>query len=131
MERHRMVDIGYHVKCDHRQALRPPTESPLTVGDSIITAKMHSTSSDALLAACDTDILGKSFKMGELKLELHEDFYGSMQVEEDTFRNMLSGCTIANLCGELVVGIAVEMGLIDEDNVLVIDGVPHAQFAKM
>jgi hypothetical protein len=101
------------------------------VRENIITARIHSTSFEALLAACDTEILGRCFRMGELKLDIQEDFFGTVEVDEDTFRNMLSGCTIANLCGERVVAIAIEMGVVDPANVIVIDGVPHAQFAKM
>ncbi len=100
-------------------------------GETIITARFHATSSDALLAACDSDVLGKCFKSDGLKLDIGEDFYGNTQVEEDTFRNMLSGCTLANLCGQKVMAIAIEMGFIDKGQVITIGGVPHAQFAKM
>ena len=97
----------------------------------MIIAKIHTTQSDALLAACDEVLLNKCFRSDGLKLDIHEDFYGNVKVEEDTFRNMLAGCTIANLCGEVVIGIAMEAGLIDETGVITIDGIPHAQFAKM
>ena len=92
---------------------------------------MHRSQFESLLAACDGNLLGKCFKDGKLRLDIREDFYGTVQVDEGTFRNMLAACTIANLCGKDVVGIAIESGLIDGKNVLVIGGVPHAQFACM
>ena len=100
-------------------------------GDNIIIAKIHTATHDALLAACDSDLVGKCYKEEGLQLDIREDFYGSVQVDESTFRNMLSGCTVANLCGRKVVDIAVEMGFVDEANVIIIGGIPHAQFAKM
>ena len=43
----------------------------------------------------------------------------------------LQRATIANLVGERCVRCGVKMGLIMEENILIIDGVPHAQFALM
>ena len=40
-------------------------------------------------------------------------------------------CTVANLVGEKVIEVAIQGGYIDRGNVLMIEGVPHAQLAKM
>jgi hypothetical protein len=44
--------------------------------------------------------------------------------------NRLSGCTIANLVGEKVCGIAAKHDFIEEECVMIIGGVPHAQMVR-
>ena len=37
--------------------------------------------------------------------------------------------TVGNLVGKIAVKCAIEAGLVDEENVIMLDGIPHAQFA--
>ncbi len=84
-----------------------------------------------LVAACDMDILGKTFFAGELQLEVRESFYKRSSAPLSELKEVLSGATIANLAGNRVVDSAVSAGFIDAGCVLVIGGVKHAQFAVM
>jgi len=97
----------------------------------MIWIKIYTTQGEIILAACDEDILGKTFEEGELQLKVSESFYGGERVTQELFMSQLKTATIANLVGRKVVGIASELGMINEDCVLEIDGVPHAQIAKM
>ena len=54
-----------------------------------------------------------------------------MKVSEQTFISSLGICTIANLVGERVVNAAIDANYIDKENIIKIDGVPHAQLAKI
>ena len=40
-------------------------------------------------------------------------------------------CTIANLVGKHVVDLAIRNSFVDRENIIYIDRVPHAQFAKL
>ena len=44
---------------------------------------------------------------------------------------MLQQCTMANLSGKFVVELAIKEGYILEENVLYVEGVPHAQLLKL
>ena len=93
--------------------------------------KIHTCGSEVLVAACDRDILGRTFFEGELQLEVKESFYKRALAPLSELSGVLSGATVANLAGNNVVDSAVSAGYIDAEKVLVIGGVKHAQFALM
>ncbi len=79
------------------------------------------------MAACDADLLGKVFSEGELQLEVKREFYDGVNVTREQFVSHLRLATIGNFVGEETVQAALEEGFIEEEGVLVIGGVPHAQ----
>ncbi len=95
-----------------------------------IRVKVHRRGADVLIAACDGDLLGRTLKEGELRLEVSEEFYGGDRGEEDMLINRLSAATVANLVGQEVCRIAAENDFIDRDCVVIIEGVPHAQMVR-
>ncbi|NJE01652.1 DUF424 domain-containing protein [Thermococcus sp. JdF3] len=97
----------------------------------MIYVKIYRVQGEVLLAACDEELLGKTFREGDLKLEVKERFYRGELVEEDALGALLHEATIANLTGERCVSKAIELGYVDEDRVLRIQGVPHAQMARL
>ncbi len=86
---------------------------------------------EQVLAACDEELLGKTFKEGDLKLEVSKDFYGGKIIDADIFGELLKSARIANLCGKTTVEKAIESGLVSRNSVIVIQGVPHAQVVKI
>lgn len=84
-----------------------------------------------LLAACDEDLLGQVFSEGKFRLDVTPDFYDGMRIDEETLVNLMRQCTIANLVGPKTVQAAIDAELVDERNVLHVDGVPHAQMMVM
>ena len=96
-----------------------------------IYVKVYRVQGEVLLAACDEELIGKTFREGELKLEVKERFYKGELRDVEDLEKLLEEATIANLVGERCVGKAIELGYIDKDRVLYIQGVPHAQMAKM
>nr|AAZ32456.1 hypothetical protein [uncultured euryarchaeote Alv-FOS1] len=89
--------------------------------------RMYRTRGEWLLAACDRELLGKTFSEGEFIITISEKFYFEAFVSEQTFINSMKIATIANLVGTNVINIAVREGYIDSENIIKIDGVPHAQ----
>ncbi len=96
----------------------------------MITVRIYRRGSDMLVAACDKELLGKTFREGELRLEV-TSFYEGEDADEDMLLNRLSFCTVANLVGKKTVDIATKHNLISSDCVITIDGVPHVQLVKM
>jgi len=97
----------------------------------MITLRMHRLGRELVLAAADKGLLGKELRDEEIKLEVDKEFYEGEDATEEMLLNRLSMCTIANLVGEETVGVALRAGYLDEDCILRIAGVPHAQLAKM
>lgn len=88
---------------------------------------------DVVVVACDEELLGKKLKMKEkgITIKISEKFYGGKLVDEKTFLKLLKEATIGNLMGKRVVELAVKNGFIVEENVILINGIPHAQFIKL
>lgn len=89
--------------------------------------KIHTHGSERIVAACDEDILGKTFRGDGTKITVHEEFYMGEQADEETLIQRLGLATIINLVGNETVAIAVREGFVSEGSVLDIGGVKHAQ----
>jgi hypothetical protein len=97
----------------------------------MISVKVHRQGMETLVAACDLDILGKTFKGKGLKIQVSEGFYKGESGNEDMLVNRLEMATIANLVGKKTIEIAIKRGFVDPGCVIDIGGVPHAQMARM
>ena len=97
----------------------------------MIAIKVHRKGNEVLVAACDENLLGKKLAEGEVHLYVNPEFYDAQRVDRETFLTNLRIATIANLVGKEVVAIGIEEGFVDEEGVLYIEGVPHAQIFWM
>jgi len=96
-----------------------------------IAMRIYHVRGEVMVAACDRELLGKKFEEGELTLDVRESFYYESFVTEQTFINSMKIATIANLVGERVVALAIREGFVEEEGVIKIKGVPHAQMFLM
>lgn len=96
-----------------------------------IVCKIHERGEENLVAACDEDLLGETFRDGDLKIAVEAEFYDDGEISAANLGKQLDHATIANLTGPETVRAAIDLGFVDEANVLEIDGVPHAQFVTM
>lgn len=96
-----------------------------------IFCRIHGVEPKQVLAACDSDILGKTFEEGELFFEVKESFYGKKEVSEKKLGELLDEFGSINLVGEKTVGIALRKGLISESGIIRIKGIPHAQIYRI
>lgn len=97
----------------------------------MIYIKIHSGLDDTVLAACDEDVLGKTFSGNKLRITVSEGFYNGELVPEEVFVQHMERISIMNLVGERVIALAIENGHVSEDCVLDIGGVKHAQVVKI
>lgn len=92
---------------------------------------VHKRGRDIVVAACDDELLDKTFRGGELKLHVSKVFYGGETCCEEELLAALRRCTSANLVGEKVIAIAIEAGFIQRSCIIYIGEVPHAQLYKL
>ncbi len=97
----------------------------------MITVRVYRKRGEVVVAACDKELVGRTLKEGQVKLNVCSTFYEGEDADEKLLLNRLNNATIANLVGERTVSVAVDNGLVDEDCVLLIEGVPHVQLVKM
>ena len=81
-------------------------------------AKMHESQKDLILAACDTELLGKKLEYGKLCFHVTERFYGGTEVTKEELGEMLDKCTIANFVGQKVINVAKEKGIIKDKHIM-------------
>lgn len=84
-----------------------------------------------LVAACDSELLGATFREGKLKLEVKADFYKGVPTNVPDALQVINGADIANLVGDGIVEAAVQKGFVSPSAVLRIGGVPHVQIVRM
>jgi hypothetical protein len=97
----------------------------------MICIKVYRQGRETLVAACDAEIVGKTFKSKELKITVSEGFYKGDSGDEDLLVNRLEMATIANLVGKKTIDVAIRHGFVNPACVLMIGEVPHAQMARM
>jgi len=93
--------------------------------------KVYEIQGQRVLACCDRELLGRTLRDGEICFEISEKFYGREPGTAERLRDELTACTIANVVGKRAVGFAIECGAVDEENVIHICGVPHAQMVRL
>lgn len=84
-----------------------------------------------LLAICDSDILGKTFRKDGVVFEIKEEFYNGYKTSIEEALALIERTTIVNLCGRNIVERAVEKGYVHPEAVYEICGVLHAQIIRM
>jgi len=92
--------------------------------------KIHRYQGKTLVAACDKDILGKSFREGELVLEIPTEFYYGKPATLEEVIEAIMTCDMALITGRNLVKALIERGYLDEHMVLWIGGQPHAQIVR-
>ena len=93
--------------------------------------RIHTKGDERILAACDEDLLGKTFRGGWAVRTGSENFYNGEVIGRDALVERMKSVTIMNLVGEEVVSIAIEEGHVSPENVMEIGGVKHAQVVIM
>ncbi|MEE9236667.1 MAG: DUF424 family protein [Thermoplasmata archaeon] len=97
----------------------------------MIRLKVYERGNEVLVAACDADLLGKTFREGELKLHVKPGFYDGVSVTREQFVAHLRIATIGNFVGDETISVLLEEGFVEESGIMRIDGVPHAQLVVM
>lgn len=87
--------------------------------------KKHVNSQIQILAVCDEDLLGKTFHEDGKKLEITERFYLGEQATKETVLKALQESKNSNLVGKETIKLALDTGLISQDAVLNIQGIPY------
>ena len=83
-----------------------------------------------VVAICDTNLLGKKFEQGKFQLDIKESFYNGEEKNSDEtiqiMQEMSKEDATFNIVGEKSVQCALDAGIISEDGIKKIEGIPFA-----
>ncbi len=82
-----------------------------------------------MVAVADKELIGKKFKFRDTEFFVNPRFYQGEQADQNTIIQLLKSAISVNLVGPKAVACGKEAGVIQEENVLMINKkVPHAQY---
>jgi len=88
--------------------------------------KIHESMGKKIVAVADKELIGKRFEEGERCLDVTERFYkGNEETEEEVIK-ILKQSTNTNLVGKKSVALGIKAGIITEESIVTIKGIPHA-----
>ena len=91
--------------------------------------KIHRSCRD-VVAICDSNLLGKKFEEGKFQLDVKESFFKGEEAPEEEeikkIKDMSSEDATFNIVGKKSVRTAIKAGIISEEAVGEIQGIPFA-----
>lgn len=84
-----------------------------------------------MLAICDADIVGKNFEEEDLQISVTKEFYADKECSEKEALDLIKSPTIINAVGKNIISIMIKKKLVEQENVLYIQDVPHAQAVSL
>jgi len=83
-----------------------------------------------VVAVCDTELLGKKFEEEKLQLDVKENFFRGRELSEENtleiMKDMAKEDATFNIIGKKSVNTALKAGIISEEGIGNIEGVPFA-----
>lgn len=83
-----------------------------------------------IVAVCDSELLNKKFEEGNFQLDVKENFYKGERVSEEKlieiFEDMIREDATFNIVGEKSVSAALKSGIVTEEGIKKIQGIPFA-----
>ena len=91
--------------------------------------KIHETSRE-VVALADKSLVGKKFEDGKLQLDVNEHFFKGSEISEEKaiklLKEKLEDDACFNFVGENSVQAGIKAGIINRENIIKIQGIPHA-----
>ena len=88
--------------------------------------KIHQTGTGEIIAISDTELIGSTYEDERACIIVTADFFGTGPVSESEIEKALKEGTNIIMIGTQTVALAVQMGVLCEDDILLIQGVPYA-----
>lgn len=88
--------------------------------------KIHEGEDREVVAFCDKDLIGKKFEDDSIVLDINSRFYEGEDVEKEDVLIILKDAINVNIVGKESVKISIEVGIISDDDVREVEGIPYA-----
>ena len=92
--------------------------------------KEHSNGGDIILAICDKALIGKKLQFNNTEIEIG-DFYKGEEKEQNEIEELIKKATVINAIGKKTIDFLKEKINLQEDNIIYMQDVPHAQVFRI
>lgn len=89
--------------------------------------KIHKKENRTIISVCDKTLLGKKLEENGKQLDLTGDFYKGEEKSIEEIGDLIRNADAINLVGEEAIKLGLEEGVIEQENIIKIKGIPHAQ----
>src|SRR3989442_14260808 len=93
----------------------------------LVYLQRYTTEKGTLVACCDEELLGKTFREGKLKLSVEPQFFGKTAIALEEALAILAPAEMMNLAGHDIVSAAIGRVLVHQDPLTRISGIQHFQ----
>lgn len=80
------------------------------------------------VAICDSDLIGKTFEEGNFQINVKESFFKGEKMSEEEILEIIKKMSVEdatfNIVGERAISIALRSGIISEEGIRKIQGIP-------
>jgi hypothetical protein len=83
-----------------------------------------------MINICDIELVGLKLEQGELIIDLSKEYFQQEIIEDSQAEKLLGFCSIANLVGERIVKMALDLRYAKEVSIKRISGVPFLMIFK-
>jgi hypothetical protein len=83
-----------------------------------------------MINICDIELIGLKLEQGELIVDLSKEYFQQEIIEDSQAERLLRSCSIANLVGERIVKMALDLRYAKEVTIKRISGVPFLMIFK-
>ncbi len=89
--------------------------------------KVHETKNGTIVAVVDKELLGKTFEQGDFQLDLTSKYYQGEEMITEEVGDLIRNAYGVNLVGERTIKLAIEEGIVVEEIIKKIAGIPYYQ----
>lgn len=83
-----------------------------------------------MINMCDIELIGMKLEQGDLVIDISKEYFQQEIIEEFQAERLLRLCSIANLVGERIVKMAIDLRFAKEMSIKRISGVPFLMIFK-
>lgn len=91
--------------------------------------KLHKKEHRTIVAVCDKQLIGQLLEENGKQLDLRSDFYKGDEKNAQEIGDLIRNANGVNLVGDEAIALGLQEGVIDEEHIIKIKGIPHAQAA--
>ena len=83
-----------------------------------------------MINMCDVELIGMKLEQGDLVIDISKEYFQQEIIEEFRAERLLRLCSIANLVGERIVKLAIDLRFAKEMSIKRISSVPFLMIFK-
>ncbi|MDD3178214.1 MAG: DUF424 family protein [Candidatus ainarchaeum sp.] len=93
--------------------------------------KLHNFSKNKILAVCDSNLVNTKIILKNFEIMISSSFFGEKIISEKEVLDFFKDCDSVNCFGKKSCGFFINNNLINKDQVIFLNKVPHVQIYKI